>query len=120
MTHARMRVPVRRVASLVLVAVASMSLAGTAPVRADTGSAYVRVDQVGYEAHGSKRAYLMASGAETGAAFSVVDSHGNAVFSGAIGADLGSWSPAYPHVYAVDFNGLADPGTYTVAVDGPI
>ena len=95
-------------------------LLGTVPVRAETGSAYVRVDQVGYDVQGSKRAYLMASGSEAGATFSVLDAHGNAVFTGALGADLGSWSTSYPHVYAIDFDALSDPGTYTISVGGPI
>ena len=30
------------------------------------------------------------------------------------GIDLGSWSTAYPHVYAVDFTSLTTLGTYTI------
>ena len=103
-----------------VVLLASLSFVATVPVRADAGSAYVRVDQVGYDLHGSKRAYLMASGSEAGATFAVLDAQGKPDFNGAVGPELGSWSASYPHVYAVDFDGLTDPGTYTISVDGPI
>ena len=55
-------------------------------------AAFVRVNQVGYPASGSKRAYLMATGVETGATFAVKNSSGTTLFSGPIGANLGSWS----------------------------
>ena len=42
------------------------------------------------------------------------------MFSGPIGANLGSWSSAYPNVYALDFSSVATAGTYTIAVTGPI
>ena len=100
--------------------VAAMSVAGTAPVRADSGSAWVRVDQVGYDAHGSKRAYLMASGPEDGAGFSILGPGGTAVFAGTVGGDLGSWSPSFPYVYPIDFDALSEPGTYSISVSGPI
>src|SRR5881392_1014722 len=65
-------------------------------------AAFVRVNQVGYPANSSKRAYLMASGVETGATFAVKNSGGTTLFSGPIGANLGSWSNSYPDVYALD------------------
>ncbi|HVI19558.1 MAG TPA: cellulase N-terminal Ig-like domain-containing protein, partial [Gaiellales bacterium] len=37
------------------------------------GSAYVRVNQVGYSTSAAKRAYLMSSTSESGATFSVMD-----------------------------------------------
>src|SRR5437868_5741470 len=88
---------------------------------AHSQSAFVRVNQVGYVSGASKRAYLMASGAETGATFSIKNSSGTTV-SGptAIGANLGSWSGAYPDVYALDFDTLVTAGTYTISVSGPI
>jgi endoglucanase len=82
-------------------------------------SAFVRVNQVGYPVGATKRAYLMASAAETGATFSVVNASGTSVFSGAIGANLGSWGN-FPDVYALDFDGVASAGTYTIKVTGPI
>src|SRR5215467_5111017 len=84
-------------------------------------SAFVRVNQVGYIAGASKRAYLMASTAETGATFSVKNSIGSTVFGPtAIGTNLGSWSSGYPDVYALDFDTLTTAGTYTISVSGPI
>jgi endoglucanase len=84
-----------------------------------SGSAFVRVNQVGYPGPASKRAYLMASGLETGATF-VVKNGANSVFTGAVGVDLGSWSKTYKHVYALDFGALTAAGTYTIEVIGPL
>lgn len=84
-------------------------------------SAFVRVNQVGYVSGASKRAYLMASGAETGATFVVKNSSGSPVFGpAAIGANLGSWSNAYPDVYALDFDSFTGAGSYSISVSGPI
>src|SRR5438128_5217322 len=84
-------------------------------------SAFVRVDQVGYVSGASKRAYLMASGAETGATCVIKNSSGTTVCGpAAIGANLGSWSSAFPDVYALDFDGFVTSGTYTIGVSGPI
>ncbi len=79
----------------------------------------MRINQLGYSAT-AKRAYLMASTAETGAAFSVINSSGTAVYSSPIGANLGSWSSSYPDVYALDFGSVTAPGTYTISVTGPV
>jgi len=88
---------------------------------AHSQSAFVRVNQVGYVSGAAKRAYLMASGAETGATFSIKNSSGTTVFGpAAIGANLGSWSNGYPDVYALDFDSLISAGTYSIAVSGPI
>ena len=88
---------------------------------ASAQSAYVRVNQVGYVAGNAKRAYLMSSGAEAGATFSVKNSGGTTVFGpAAIGAALGSWSTNYKNVYALDFDSLTTSGTYTISVSGTI
>src|SRR5258706_9920349 len=87
---------------------------------ANAQSAFVRLNQVGYVSGASKRAYLMASAAETGAMFSVKNSSGSTVYSAAIGANLGSWSNAYPDVYALDFSAVTSTGTYSITVSGPI
>jgi len=81
----------------------------------------VRVNQLGY-ATGSqtKRAYLMTSGTENGATFSVKDSLGATVYSAPIGAGLGKWSASYPDVYALDFPAVTTSGTYSISVSGPI
>src|SRR5215469_8699055 len=84
-------------------------------------AAFVRVNQVGYPTSGSKQAYLMASGSEAGATFTVKNSSGSTVFGPmAIGANLGSWSSSYPDVYALVFDTLTTAGTYTISVNGPI
>jgi endoglucanase len=84
-------------------------------------SAFVRLNQVGYVAGASKRAYLMASGLESGATFSVKDSSGTTVFGPvAVSANLGSWSSRYPDVYGLDFDALTTAGRYTISVSGPI
>src|SRR6266568_2564783 len=83
-------------------------------------AAFVRVNQVGYPANGSKPPYLMPSGGETGATFAVKNSRGTTLFSGPIGGNLGSWSTSYPDVYALDFPTVTAAGTYTIIVSGPI
>ncbi len=97
-----------------------MATFGATAARARTGTAFVRVNQVGYVGTASKRAYLMASGSEAGATFKVKDSQGTTVYSAPIGANLGSWSTAYPFVYALDFGPVSTAGTYTIAVAGSI
>jgi len=87
--------------------------------QAATGTAYVRVNQVGYPG-AAKRAYLMASTAETGATFAVKNSAGTTVYTAAIGANLGSWSSSYPDVYALDFDSVTAAGTYSISVTGPV
>ena len=84
-------------------------------------TAFVRVNQVGYASGGSKRAYLMASAAETGATFVIKNTSNATVFGpAAIGASLGSWSNTYKNVYAVDFDTFTTAGTFTISVSGPI
>jgi endoglucanase len=110
-----------------VVSVAAILIGAQAPaVAAKPGaptngsSAYVRVNQLGYPADAaSKRAYLLSSGVETGATFSV-KSGSATVFSAPVGADLGSWSSSLSHVYALDFPSVTTAGTYTIAVTGPI
>jgi endoglucanase len=99
---------------------ASATTKPAVPARAAAGTAFVRVNQLGY-ATGSqaKRAYLMASGTENGATFSVTNSSGTTVYSAPIGANLGKWSASYPDVYAVDFPGVTTPGSYSISVAGP-
>ncbi len=90
-----------------------------ATAQAATATAYVRVNQLGYP-DAAKRAYLMSSTAETGATFSVKNSAGSTVYTAAIGANLGSWSSSYPDVYALDFDSVTTPGTYSISVTGPV
>jgi endoglucanase len=97
-----------------------LTLLAFVPARAASSTAFIRINQVGYATSASKRAYLMASGAETGATLSVKNAGGTTVYSAPIGANLGSWSSSYPDVYALDFDSVTTAGTYTIAVSGPI
>jgi len=114
----------RRVFCVLVVIGVAVGLAGlqaqSAPAAPTPPSAQVRVNQVGYVSSVAKRAYLIASGAENGATFSVVNSSGTTVHSAPIGANLGSWSSAFPNVYALDFGAVVAAGTYTIRVTGPI
>ena len=104
----------------VLIAAVLLTSGLAAPPAVAAGAAFVRVNQVGYASTAAKPAFLMASDVETGATFSVLDDAHTRVLHGEIGADLGSWSSAYPHVYAIDLTELTAAGTYHVAVQGPI
>ena len=82
-------------------------------------AAYIRVDQVGVPMGTAFRSYLMSTGVETGATWTL--KRGSiTVASGNVGADLGSWSASFPHVYAIDVPGQATAGTYSLSVAGPI
>jgi len=119
----RIRISARsgRLALLTVLVLAAGGLhAATARSAPAPSSAFVRVNQVGYPVAASKRAFLMASVAETGASFSVSNANGETVFSDQVGADLGSWSSTYSHVYALDFDAVATAGTYTISVSGPV
>jgi endoglucanase len=110
-----------RLALLAAIVVAVGGLSATAARSAPTpSSAFVRVNQVGYPADASKRAYLMASVAETGASFSVRNASGSTVFSAPVGASLGSWSSTYSYVYALDFDAVTTAGSYTISISGPV
>src|SRR5438105_4069657 len=104
-----------------LVAVATLVIAGASAPSAQpaTASAFVRVNQVGYPADGSKRAYLMATTDESGATFAVRSSSGRTVFSAPIGSSLGSWSRTYKFVYPLEFDSVSRAGTYALSVSGP-
>jgi endoglucanase len=82
-----------------------------------TQTAFVRVNQLGYEAGCDGRAYLMATGAESGAIFRLLTAKGVSEFSSPIGAKLGVWGKF--NVYALDFQ-IADPGVFTIDVNGPM
>src|SRR6186997_3688570 len=91
---------VRRTAVAALVTIVSVSAGGSVP-RAQSapnpggGTAFVRVNQIGYPAGTSKRAYLMSSVNQTGAAFALRTASGATVATGTAGASLGSWSQTY-------------------------
>jgi endoglucanase len=90
---------------------------------AAASSAYVRVNQVGYEAVNAPfQAYLMSTSSESGATFSVTNSGGQTVYSSAIGALLGTWSNSAKLVYDVYALSFSVPGgdVYAISVQGPV
>jgi endoglucanase len=107
---------------LIPVGLALFALLGW-PARSGAQSAYLRVNQIGYEAGSPPfRAYLMSTVPESGATFTVTNSRGHLVYSAAVGAPLGTWSHSKTltyDVYAIDFSA---PGgdTYTISVSGPL
>src|SRR5215472_1404302 len=103
----------------ICLAAISMSFSLLVAVPTNGQSAFIRVNQVGYVANAPKRAYLMSSTAEAGATFSVRNSAGASVLSGAIGGSVGSWG-SFPDVYAIDFDSVSAAGAYTIAVSGPV
>ena len=82
-------------------------------------SAYVRVNQVGYETGQTPfRAYLMSTAAVSGATFKVVNSKGVTAVFGQGGALLGTWSHSKTEtydVYALDFH-VPGGDLYTISV----
>ncbi len=96
-------------------AVSFLSLLATLPSYAVTG--YIRVNQIGYEAGLSMRAYLMTSSAVSGVSYAVKNSGGVTVASGSVGAKLGAWGSF--SVYPIDFT-LSTADTYTISVSGPV
>ena len=85
-------------------------------------SAYVRVNQAGYEAGGSSRAYLMSTAAETGATFRIINSAGQTTFSGEVGPLLGIWGHSQTvsyRTYALDFT-VPGGDVYQIKVSGPV
>ena len=107
----------RRIARIVAAFAALGLLIFLAAPVSRAASAFVRVNQMGYEVGAESRAYLMASGTESGAVFHVINAKGATVFSSAIGANLGAWGKFT--VYALDFK-ISDTGAYTIDVDGPL
>ncbi len=84
-------------------------------------SAYVRVNQAGYESGASPfRAYLMSPSAVESATFSVVNSNSAIVHTGRVGALLGKWGHSRKvsyYVYPLDFN-VPGGTVYTITVSG--
>ena len=93
-------------------------LVAPAPMFARTADAYIRVNQVGYVATATKRAYLMAPGSEAGTTFEVKNSAGTVVYSAPVGSKLGTWGSF--QVYALDFDSVTAPDTYTISVTAPV
>jgi endoglucanase len=103
--------------AIALCILASSSLAMAAE------SAYVRVNQIGYETGKAPfRAYLMSTASESGASFRVINSEGAIVYGSVIGPWLGTWShsPKLTYdVYALDFK-VPGGDIYKISVKGPV
>jgi hypothetical protein len=85
------------------------------------GTAFIRVNQIGYEVGEAKNAVLLSNGSESGATFSLVNSSsGIAVFNGTVGTTIGSWSSSYADTYALNFSSFDGPGSYFLRVQTPI
>ena len=103
----RRRRPALAAATLALGSLVSTSAAATA---------YLRVNQVGYESGQASRAYVMSTSALANASFQVLNASGGVAASGKVGATSGTWG-SYT-VYPIDFT-VAGSGTYTIGISGP-
>ncbi|HYY80353.1 MAG TPA: glycoside hydrolase family 9 protein [Actinomycetes bacterium] len=108
------RIAAHRTAAALL-AVAGLWALSLQPATGAPGAAaaFVRVNQVGYPGAAAKRAYLMSSVPEANATFSV------GAVTAPVGASVGSWSSTFRYVYALDFDAVTTPGSYTISVAGP-
>jgi hypothetical protein len=90
---------------------------GTCPPPTNSGGAFLRFNQVGYRTADPKHLLLMSPVAlDASASFQVHDAACRLAHSGPLGADQGSWSAAFPHVYDVDMSAVVTEGTYSVQV----
>jgi endoglucanase len=86
---------------------------------ASAGGAYLRFNQVGYRNGDPKHLLVMSPSAlPAGTTFQVENGLCTTVLTAPVGADLGSWSTAFPHVYDIDVTSIATDGHYTVQVSG--
>ena len=104
----------RAVAALLLVGLLALPASALAQA-----PAVVRVDQLGFAATEAKVAYLLAPGVRPAAPFTVVDSSGTVVLSGAAGPTRGRWNARYGAVQPLDVSALTTPGTYRIRLAGP-
>ena len=82
-------------------------LCATAPLLV-AQTAFVRVNQAGYEAGTTARAYLMTTAAPAHAEFKVISQSGKTAHSASIGGLVGTWahsSDTSYNVYSLDFLG---------------
>lgn len=101
-------------------AFSALLLAGARPASAE--SAWVRVNQAGYEAGQPARAFLMTDSPVSNVTFKVKNSDGKVIASGSVGSLLGTWGHSKTliyNVYPIDFSVPAG-DTYTIAVAGSV
>jgi endoglucanase len=60
----------------------------------------------------------MSNRSETGATFVVRSAAGTVALSAPVGASVGQWSGRFRYVYALDFDAVQTPGSYSIAVAG--
>lgn len=106
---ARTRFAIRSFLLVVTVVAAMPAFAAT--------TAFVRIDQLGYESGAHNRAYLMSKTSESGAIFRVVTAGGEIEFSSSIGAAAGTWGDFT--VYPLDFV-VHECGKSSIEVTGPV
>lgn len=102
------------VAMLSIFSTALMS--GCSRPSAHDTSAYIRVNQLGYESGLPMRAFLMADAGRAGTGFTLQGSNGKVVFTGAVGSPTGQWGKYT--VYPLDFS--TGEGAYTLHISGAI
>src|SRR5690349_19573088 len=103
-----------RIAVALAASVLALLAIPSVPAGAGAGAppAAVRVNQVGYDLHGPKRAYLMSPVSEAGTTFAVVRAGGQVAYTAPVGASTGAWSDTYGFVYPLDFDAVAAAGRY--------
>ena len=90
---------------MALVALCGLSGAGAAAATpAASAAAFVRVNQLGYPSAEAKRAYLMSALLPPARPSPSETRPAGRSPAGQVGADLGAWSNAFPHVYPIDFH----------------
>ena len=80
-------------------------------------TAYIRVNQLGYELGSPARAYLMSTRPVSGTTYLVIDSGGATVLCGPVGTTVGTFGSFT--IYPIDFT-LEKQGNFTVKVSGPV
>jgi endoglucanase len=107
-----------------VVGLVCITLAALVPDAASAASSpvapFIRVDQIGYPATGSKVAYLMSGSNLAGTSFSVRNAANTPVYSGVVGPSSGSWSKRYGFVYPMTFSSVSAVGTYRIVVSTPV
>jgi endoglucanase len=119
----------------VLAAILLLSLLGCFSI-AQAQSAYIRVNQAGYEiGKNPSRALLMSTSPAAGANFNVIASNGNTIYSASVGSPSGSWATCTAtsgggrfrtcaasviyNVYILDFP-ISTPDIYYISLAGPV
>jgi endoglucanase len=101
--------PMRRALSLLALLLVSVSV--------HAADAYIRVNQIGYEAGKPARAFVMSRKTLSDSQFTITSLSGQVAVAGPIGPLLGKWGTF--NVYPIDFT-LAAHDTYTVTVSHQI